>query len=423
MKDSSRLRLRSAQWALLLCALLGWMVGTTSAEARALAHVEQIAFNARSDGEGYVVRIRTTNRVTAYGIPLRTAPHQLQWTLYHARLSERFEHATPDGPVDGYSTRMEDGHLVLQFDLDPEADVQATAYRDRGSDDLLLNLAYQDSSHAPVGDIVARTPDRVPVRTASQRVEERPSRSSGPASRTSRERWKLDTVVIDPGHGGRDPGTQGSGINEKDVVLSVSKILGGYLEEKLGLNVVYTRTTDRFIELQERGHIANEAGGKLFISIHANAARSRHARGTETFFLGPHKTEAARKVMERENQVVNMENNSVQYETLDEDKLVRYALTQSMNTQQSEHLAALIEKQFENRVSRRSRGVKQAGFQVLWGASMPAVLVELGFLTNGAEAAFLTSERGQVYMASAIFRAVRDYKKDYEKGMNVARAE
>ena len=406
---------------LLLGGLLGWMMCSPAAQAGARAHVEEIAFNARSDGQGYVIRVRTTNRVTAYGIPLRTASDRLQWTLYNADLSKSFEHVPPDGPVKGYSTRMEDGHLVLQFDLDPDAKVQATAYRDRNSNDLLLNLTYKDST--PAGDIVASQSDRVPVRTASERSASRQSQAGTSAPRSSRERWKLDTVVIDPGHGGKDPGTQGNGIDEKDVVLSVSKILGDYLEEKLGLNVVYTRTKDRFIELQERGHIANEAGGKLFISIHANAAGSRHARGTETFFLGPHKTEAARKVMERENQVVNMEDNSHQYETLDESKLVRYALTQSANMRQSEHLAGLIEEQFEERVSRRSRGVKQAGFQVLWGASMPAVLVELGFLTNRSEANFLSSERGQVYMASAIFRAVRAYKAQYEKGMNVARAE
>lgn len=421
MKALSQLRLRSAQWGvLLLGGLLGWMAFTplALAEGYARAEVESIAFNARSDGQGYVIRIRTTNRVTAYGIPHRTTPDRLQWTLYNAELSKRFEHVAPEGPVKGYSTRMQDGHLVLQFDLDPASTVQATAYRDRNSNDLLLNLTYQNA--APAGDIVAREPDpgRVPVRTASERSAQPPR--SGTASR---ERWKLDTVVIDPGHGGKDPGTQGNGIDEKDVVLRVAKILGGYLEEKLGLNVVYTRTQDRFIELQERGHIANEAGGKLFISIHANAAGSRHARGTETFFLGPHKTEAARKVMERENQVVDLEDNAEQYETLDEGKLVRYALTQSANMRQSEHLAGLIEKQFEERVSRRSRGVKQAGFQVLWGASMPAVLVELGFLTHSGDARFLTSEKGQVYMASAIYRAVRDYKKDYEKGMNVVRAE
>jgi len=127
--------------------------------------------------------------------------------------------------------------------------------------------------------------------------------------------------------------------------------------------------------------------------------------------------------MERENRVVNLENDSGQYEALDEEKLVRYALMQSANMRQSEYLAALIEEQFDERVHRKSRGVKQAGFQVLWEASMPAVLVELGFLTHSSEARFLASENGKVYLASAIFRAVRDYKKEYEKGMNIARKE
>jgi len=129
--------------------------------------------------------------------------------------------------------------------------------------------------------------------------------------------------------------------------------------------------------------------------------------------------------MERENRVVNLENDSGQYEALDEEKLVRYALMQSANMRQSEYLSALIEEQFDERVHHedQSRGVKQAGFQVLWEASMPAVLVELGFLTHSSEARFLASENGKVYLASAIFRAVRDYKKEYEKGMNIARKE
>jgi N-acetylmuramoyl-L-alanine amidase len=120
-----------------------------------------------------------------------------------------------------------------------------------------------------------------------------------------------------------------------------------------------------------------------------------------------------------------MESVSEQYEALDEEKLVRYALTQSANMRQSEYLASLIEEQFDERVHHKdqSRGVKQAGFQVLWEASMPAVLVELGFLTHSNEARFITSEDGKVYLASAIFRAVREYKARYEKGMNLARNE
>jgi N-acetylmuramoyl-L-alanine amidase len=173
------------------------------------------------------------------------------------------------------------------------------------------------------------------------------------------------------------------------------------------------------VTLKNRGRIANQAGGKLFISIHANAARNRTATGTETYFLGLHKTAAARQVMERENEVVKLESNPEAYEGLDEQALIVQTLTQSAYMRKSEELASFIQDQFTNRVGRKNRGVKQAGFYVLWNASMPSILVELGFVTNPTEAAFLNSEAGQEYLASAIFRAVRDYKIQYEKGLNV----
>ena len=163
--------------------------------------------------------------------------------------------------------------------------------------------------------------------------------------------------------------------------------------------------------------MANEAGAKLFISLHVNAARAHAAHGTETYFLGPSKSEAAEKVMERENSVIKYEDNTQKYEDYDEQALVRQTLTQSAYMRQSEKLASLVQNQFEERVGRDNRGVHQAGFYVLWSASMPSVLVEMGFLTNPREARFLKSDKGQTYLASAIFRAVRAYKKDYEKGI------
>jgi N-acetylmuramoyl-L-alanine amidase len=163
--------------------------------------------------------------------------------------------------------------------------------------------------------------------------------------------------------------------------------------------------------------VANEAGAKLFLSLHVNAARAAAAHGTESYFLGPSKTEAAEKVMERENSVIKYEENTEKYEDYDEQALVRQTLTQSAYMRQSERLASTIQTQFEERVSRRNRGVHQAGFYVLWNASMPSVLVELGFLTNDREARFLNSDQGQTYLASALFRAVRSYKKKYEKGI------
>lgn len=407
-------------WIAVLTGLMGWAVHAPESHAR----VEDISFSARSDGQGYVIRVHTSEPITAYGMPTRVGKRELTWTLYNTSLAKTFNQGRSQGPVERFSAEVHDGHLTLHFYLKADREVRSAAYRDRHSNDLLLGLTYT-SAGAPVRTVASAPSERGATQPETERSQAETQRTTAQnASRSSsRDRWKLDTVVIDPGHGGRDPGTQGHGLNEKDIVLDVSKRLGDYLEEKLGLNVVYTRTTDEFVELKQRGRIANEAGGKLFVSVHANAARSHRARGTETFFLGMHKTAAAKRVMERENKVVKMEDNPEQYEELDEEALVRYELTQSMNMQQSEALAKLVEEQFANRVHRKSRGVKQAGFRVLWGASMPAVLVELGFLSNYGDAQFLGSENGKVYMASALYRAVRDYKEEYEKGMNLVRSE
>ncbi|HHP7237403.1 N-acetylmuramoyl-L-alanine amidase family protein [Longibacter sp.] len=397
----------------------------------ARAELTNISFSARSDGQGYVVRVQASQKIAAYGMPRSVGENELKWTLYNTALASSFHHDAPEGPIQRFSTDQQDGHVILHFHLD--RDVEPDAYRDRASNDVLLNLAFPGGTDAPrpVPTPVAESrpsdgsaaESSPPTRTASSSSSGGSSSNAtaasmlGGASQQARERWRLDKVVIDAGHGGKDPGASANGIREKDIVLKVSKQLGRYLEENLGIDVVYTRTDDTFIELEERGKIANRAGAKLFISIHINAARSRSARGTETFFLGQHKTEAARKVMERENSVIRFEENTEKYEDYDEQALVRQVLAQSAYMRQSEKLASLIESQFEDRVNRRSRGVHQAGFYVLWSASMPAVLVELGFLTNPTEARFLKSERGQTYLASAIFRAIRDYKQMYEKGI------
>ncbi len=406
---------------LLLALLLGW--GGWGDGARGGARVESISFDARADGKGYVVRIGMSEHVKAYSMPDEGDGHRLTWTLFNTTLDEAFERRAPKGPITTYEIVADEGHLTFRFALSSEQPVQATAYRDRASDDVLLAITY-GASDPPAQPVVAQdgasgAPPSPPAQTASAGSQ----RTTGGAARGERARWQFDTVVIDPGHGGRDPGAQAHGIDEKDVVLDVATILGGYLEEKLGVRVIYTRTEDRFLELEERGHIANEAGGKLFISLHVNASKARSVHGTETYFLGPHKTEAAHEVMERENKVVRLESNPEQYEAYDEQALVRQTLTQSAYMRQSEELAASVQDQFHERVHRKSRGVKQAGFYVLWSASMPAILVELGFLTNPNDARFLTSENGKVYLASAIFRAVRDYKEEYEKGMNIARKE
>ncbi len=238
-----------------------------------------------------------------------------------------------------------------------------------------------------------------------------------------KDKYKIKTVVIDPGHGGKDPGALGySTAREKDIVLKVGLKLGQYLKENFpDVKVIYTRENDVFVELHERAKIANEAKADLFISIHCNAATSKAAYGTEIFVLGLHKTEDNLAVAKRENSVILMEDDYTdQYDGFDPNSTEGYILmhlVQRAYLDQSIEFASLVDNQFASRVQRHSRGVHQAGFMVLSRTAMPSVLVELGFISNKNEELFLMSEEGANYMASAIFRAFKDYKSKVEAGI------
>ena len=375
--------------------------------AQAAPVVERISFMPNSEEQGYVIRIHATQRLVAYSEPRFVGRNQLEMVLFNTQLSQSCRQDAPDGPVQAYTVQMRQNHLVLRIQLDPQLSVKAKASWEHASDDLLLGLTYTG--------VPTAMPAPVPTPVAQ---------SAALAPGDARARWQLDTVVIDAGHGGHDAGAIGAGgLREKDVTLPVALRVGRYLETLLGVNVVYTRRDDQFITLRDRGRIANEAGGKLFISIHANAAHNRSAQGTETYFLGMHKTGAAEQVMQRENSVVQYEDDPTVYDGLNEKTLIEQALAQSAYMRSSEQLAGFVQQQFNGNVGRINRGVKQAGFYVLWGASMPAILVELGFVTHTEEAAFLQSENGQIYLASAIFKAVRDFKTQYEKGLDLGVAQ
>jgi len=231
--------------------------------------------------------------------------------------------------------------------------------------------------------------------------------------------YKLKRVVIDAGHGGKDPGAIGAISKEKDIALAVALQVGKYIQENLpGVEVIYTRKTDVFLELKERSNIANRNKADLFISIHCNAATNRTAYGTETFVMGTKNFEANFDIVKRENSVILLEDNyQEKYEGFDPsspESYMMFNLMQKAFLSGSISLASKIEDDFSNRVNRSSRGVKQAPLYVLWTTSMPSVLVELGFISNANEERFLNSKEGQTYLASAIFRAVKAYKEEIE---------
>ena len=222
-------------------------------------------------------------------------------------------------------------------------------------------------------------------------------------------------VVIDPGHGGKDPGAVSKGIQEKDVVLGIGLKLGRYINETFpDVKVVYIRSTDVFVPLIDRSKIANKSKADLFISLHANFCGTPSLRGTETFVLGLHRSNENLDVAKKENSVILMEDNYKQtYEGFDpnsSESYIMFELVQDTYLDQSLSFADDIQRQFKSRLESSNRGVKQAGFLVLRQSSMPSVLVETGFLSNQAEALYLKSEAGQHVIASSIFDAFRRFK-------------
>lgn len=234
-----------------------------------------------------------------------------------------------------------------------------------------------------------------------------------------KEEWNFDVVVIDAGHGGKDGGAVGvTGVLEKDVNLKIALELGKLINEKLpNVKVVFTRKTDEFIELYKRGKIANENNGKLFISIHCNSVRKKGSstRGFEVYLLRPGRTQKAIEIAEFENSVIDLEDNPDKYQKLTDENFILVSMAHSSYMRYSERFSDMLNKNWIKHVKQvPSRGVKQAGFYVLVGASMPGVLVESGFLSNRKDEKYLNSSRGQKEIAAAIFNTIKEYKSYYD---------
>lgn len=233
-----------------------------------------------------------------------------------------------------------------------------------------------------------------------------------------RDTYKIKTVVIDAGHGGHDAGCLGASSMEKHVALDIALALGKLIENNYpDVKVVYTRKTDVFIPLHERANIANRAHADVFICIHLNSG-GKAAYGSETYVMGNHKSQDNLEVAKRENQVIQLEDDYLKkYDGFDPNSPeanIIFSLYQSQYMSQSLLLASNIQDEFEGYAGRYNRGVKQAGFLVLYKTAMPAVLIECGFLSNQPEEKFLSSGKGQQTMATAIYRAFKAYKSDME---------
>ncbi|MCQ2253558.1 MAG: N-acetylmuramoyl-L-alanine amidase [Bacteroidales bacterium] len=218
-------------------------------------------------------------------------------------------------------------------------------------------------------------------------------------------KYELKTVVIDAGHGGKDPGALGKKSKEKDLCLAIALKVGNYIEQNVpGVNVVYTRKTDVFLDLGRRADIANEAKADVFISIHINSCKNPKVYGASTYVNGNAKDKDNLEIQKQENGG----------EDFKPEDYIELANIQKSNHTNSNLLAGKIQNQFRTRAGRKDLGVKQACFAVLWRAYMPAVLIEVGFISNAAEERYMISDDGQSYLASAIYRAFKEYKYQLE---------
>lgn len=320
--------------------------------------------------------------------------------------------------------RLENGHLAVPVQL--ISDVFPDAVPNVRWDDearQLVVFSVDAAARANMRtDVALAAPSRAPARTTSSTYG-----AELPPIRSKRGRR---TIIVDAGHGGVDNGMSGPigggpRIYEKDITLAVAKKVGERLRAR-GIDVVYTRTTDTLIALDDRGRIANRSGGDLFISIHVNAASPTWqdpggARGFETYFLSEARTEDARRVEQMENAAARFEDSP----NVDRGDPLSYILSdmqQNEHLRESNELATLIQQRLRSVEPGPSRGVKQAGFRVLVTAYMPAVLVEIGFGTNAREARYLSDPTSQDAIASAIAGAAMDYLSAYERRVGGSRA-
>ncbi len=236
---------------------------------------------------------------------------------------------------------------------------------------------------------------------------------------TVQAQHKVEKIVIDAGHGGKDPGASGRYSKEKDVTLAIALTTGKLLKKQFPeIEIIYTRKTDVFIPLKERAEIANKAKADLFISIHCNANNSSSPQGSETYVMGLHRSEANLKIAKKENAAILFEDNyENQYDGFDptsNESHIIFNLFQ--NTFQAHNLdfAAKVQSYFDYYTPLKNRGVKQAGFWVLYKTTMPGVLIETGFLSNANDEKFLTSKKGQAKISRAIVLAVSDYKSGHD---------
>lgn len=354
-------------------------------------------FSIEEKANGYIFRIKSNK-------PIKSVSKNLSGNYLYLRI--------PDVSVNTnrFNTKIVNGLIE-----------SISAIQNGNNSDLKITLKEKIQSHEIVRE--KRTNDVLLLLHVSSDVMKKitEEKKSNKISKTKNN--FLDIIVIDAGHGGRDPGAIGyRGTKEKDVNLGIALKLGKLIEKNhKDIKVIYTRDSDKFVELYRRGQIANENNGKLFISIHCNSTDERPGtrKGSEVYLLRPGRTEDAIRIAEKENSVIKLEENyQERYKFLSDENFILTAMASTANVKHSEKFAELISNKFEKSLPLKNNGVKQAGFYVLVGASMPSVLVETGYINHPEDELFLRSDTGQQKIAEALYKAIVEYKNYFDQLAN-----
>ncbi len=404
-----------------------------SAPIAAQTSLSRISTVDRSDGKGAVIRYHFSQAIDSFQV-IQPAPDLVQMVLYGNIDTTGIKMPEAGEKVDQVILYKLDYGFGVDIYLGEDYSYIADAYPDMNGDHLLVGLTETDYDELDVYSqqfLAKNWYESIEPIEEPKITTVLDSRSSTDTYNPVRDKLKFDKIVIDAGHGGRDPGNLGykKSAVEKDVVLAIAKKLGYYIEQGLpGVEVIYTRNGDYLVgakenpnitnmqSLMERGNIANRAEADLFVSIHADAWTQSSVRGASVFFLGLDRSDRSFEAMKEENQIYS-DHEVVQ--DLSEEDLIIYELAHSGNIGNSERIAYMVEDQLKNRAQRKSRGVRQKGLVVLYQSTMPAILVETGFLTNPAEKRYLTSDWGQSLIASAIYRAIKQYKQEQDESYSL----
>ena len=343
--------------------------------------------NIDEKSNGTLIRVNTSRVITRYSSSIQNGV--LYLFLPEISIDPAiFTNTKPAGLIKKIESKKLKGSLQIEFTL-KDGYSTSEAFLDNQNKDILITVHNK----------------------LLQRTE--------PDLTDSKNKWNFDVIVIDAGHGGKDAGAIGArGVKEKDVNLGVALKLGKLIEKNLkDVKVVYTRKKDTFVELYKRGKIANENDGKLFISIHANSLKRKPSptKGFEVYLLRPGKTQKAIEIAEFENSVIEYEDNPGKYQKLTDENFILVSMAHSAYMRYSEKFSDLLNHEWTKNTKIPSRGIKQAGFYVLVGASMPGVLIETGFLSNPEDEAYLKSTKGQQDIATAIYKSIKEYKDYYDK--------